>query len=109
MKGEHVKGRRNLGNGLPNRADLFPSSAAGQAQRPNRFFLIAYGTPRLIDGGGANGGLPPTAADLGTMQDGPQSTRPKAMSQPRQFAATIAVRVGDLPTAQRSEPIGRSQ
>src|SRR6516164_9237956 len=75
MKGEHVKGRRNLGNGLPNRADLFPSSAGGQAQRPNRFFLIAYGTPRLIDGGGANGGLPPTAADLGTMQDGPQSTR----------------------------------
>src|SRR5215472_15602211 len=30
----------------------------------------------------------------------------KARSQPHQFAVTIAVRVGDWPTAQESEPIG---
>ena len=31
----------------------------------------------------------------------------KATSQPHQFAVTIAVRVGDWPTAQKSEPIGK--
>src|SRR5215469_7342603 len=39
------------------------------------FLLIDYGTPRLIDSGGANGGFPPTAADFRTIQDGLQSTR----------------------------------
>ena len=68
-KDEQVKRRRNLENGLSNGADLFLSSAVGQAQRPNRFLLIAYGTPRLIDGEGANGGLNGAkAADLPVQQ-----------------------------------------
>jgi hypothetical protein len=36
---------------------------------------------------------------------GGQSTHSKTTSQPRQFAATIAARVGDRRTAQKSESI----
>jgi len=47
--------------------------------------------------------IPEGALDLGVAERVRAAT-----SQPRQFAATIAVRAGDRPTAQKSEPTGKS-